>query len=88
MRSFRMRRLAGRFRGNPGKSIKLSLKKNDWDEYVVNFYVNGKRSESKSYYTDDKEDAEDTLLVMADQELARGNKVTVVPKRLAKRLGL
>lgn len=42
-------------------SFKLSKKKNEWDEYVVKCYKNGKYYEKGSYYTDDWEDAVGTL---------------------------
>ena len=41
--------------------FRLAKKKNDYDEYVVKEYVNGKYREDGSYYTDDWEDAVGTL---------------------------
>lgn len=38
------------------------VKKND--EYIVRWTVNGKTDENKTYYTDDKEDANATYLMM------------------------
>jgi hypothetical protein len=38
--------------------IKLKIKKNEWDEFEVQYLVDGKKDEAKTYYTDDKEDAE------------------------------
>ena len=40
------------------------VRKNEYGEYVVKVYVNGKYNEAKSYYTDDKEDAELTREAM------------------------
>ena len=40
--------------------IKIDVKKTD-GEYCVRWIQDGKRIESKCYYTDDKEDAEGTL---------------------------
>jgi hypothetical protein len=47
---------------NPGSNIKLVLKrKAETDEWVVAWYENGKYSEAKTYYTNDKQDAIDTM---------------------------
>ena len=43
--------------------IKIDIKKKD-DEYCVRWIENGKRIEAKCYYTDDKEDANETAKLM------------------------
>lgn len=40
------------------------VRKPETDEWVVKVYVDGKYDEDKSYYTDDKKDAEDTMKLM------------------------
>ena len=40
---------------------KLLKKRNQYDEYVVKCYINGKYCEEGSYYTDDWEDAVCTI---------------------------
>ena len=47
---------------------KLAKKKNDYDEYTVRAYKNGKYDEAATYYTDDWQDALDTLKMMAKKE--------------------
>lgn len=49
-------------------AYRLAKKKNDYDEYVVKAYKNGKYYEEASYYTDDWQDALDTLKMMAKRE--------------------
>lgn len=49
-------------------SYRLAKTKNDYDEYVVKAYKNGKYYEEASYYTDDWQDALDTLKMMAKRE--------------------
>lgn len=49
-------------------SYRLAKKKNDYDEYVIKAYKNGKYYEDASYYTDDWQDALDTLKMMAKRE--------------------
>ena len=49
-------------------SYRLAKTKNDYDEYVVKAYKNGKYDEDASYYTDDWQDALDTLKMMAKRE--------------------
>lgn len=44
--------------------IKLDIKKNEYDEFVVRWIENGQRIESKCYYTDDRQDAVDTMAAM------------------------
>ena len=48
--------------------ITLVKRKNDYDEYVIKEYVNGKLIEDLSYYTDDWEDAVNTLNFIARQK--------------------
>jgi len=43
------------------KVIKLKLKKNDWDEWEVQYLEDGVKNEAKTYYTDDKDDAKATM---------------------------
>lgn len=45
--------------------LKLSKKKNDYDEFVIRFYKNNKFDEMRSYYTDDWDDAIGTINDMA-----------------------
>lgn len=47
--------------------IKLEKKVNDYDEYVVEVFTNGKHDEMKTAYTDDWDDAVGTLKQMANQ---------------------
>lgn len=49
-------------------SYRLTKTKNDYDEYVIKAYKNGKYYEDASYYTDDWQDALDTLKMMAKRE--------------------
>lgn len=46
------------------KEIKLTMKKNELDEYEVRVWINGKLRETATYFTDDKEDAENTMREM------------------------
>lgn len=45
-------------------TIKIKIKKNEWDEYEVQWIENGKKNEAKTCYTDDKENAELTKIAM------------------------
>lgn len=49
-------------------TYKLAKKKNDYDEYTIRAYKNGKYDEAATYYTDDWQDALDTLKMMAKRE--------------------
>lgn len=49
-------------------AYKLTKKKNDYDEYVIQAYKNGKKNEDATYYTDDWDDAINTLKSIAKQE--------------------
>lgn len=46
---------------------KLNKRKNEYGEFIVKAYTDGKYDEEKTYYTDDWEDAVDTLNAMAKQ---------------------
>ena len=46
----------------------LNKRKNPYDEYVVKAYKNGKYNEDATYYTDDWEDAVDTLKDIAKRQ--------------------
>jgi len=53
--------------------VRLTIKFNrNLNEYSVNPYINGKRNEDQTYYTDDKQDAQDTKLAMEKEYLAKG----------------
>jgi hypothetical protein len=49
------------FEGGYGPRDTVKLVKREDDEWAVEYYVDGKYSEAKTYYTDDKGDAEDTM---------------------------
>lgn len=36
----------------------------DWEEWQVRVWINNKLDEAKTYHTDDKEDAQDTMICM------------------------
>ncbi len=44
----------------PTHTLKLR-RKSETNEWVVRWYVNGKYDEGKTYYTDDKQDAVNTM---------------------------
>lgn len=48
-------------------TFKLDRKKNDYDEYTVKCFKNGKYDEAGTYYTDDYEDALGTLKALAQR---------------------
>lgn len=51
-----------------GKKIKLStVRKAETNEWIVKVYIDGKYDEDKTYYTDDKQDAIDTMKHMAKE---------------------
>lgn len=53
---------------NNGKTyLRLEKRKNDYDEYVVKSYVDGKYNEEQTYYTNDWEDAVNTFYASAKQ---------------------
>jgi hypothetical protein len=41
-------------------AAKTTIKKNEHDEYEVRFWNSGQLDEAKTYYTDDREDANST----------------------------
>lgn len=49
-------------------TYKLTKKKNNYDEYVIQAYKNGKKNEDATYYTDNWDDAINTLKSIAKQE--------------------
>ena len=57
---------------NNGK-VRLNLKKNEWDEYEVEWVENGKRNEGKTNYTDDIDDAVGTMKMMMEHYEKYGN---------------
>jgi len=42
--------------------------KNDWDEYEVQVFEGGKINHARTYFTDDKEDAQLTKQAMIDED--------------------
>ena len=64
---------------NPGKgTVRLVvIKVPETDEYKVRWMENGKYSEAKSYYTNDYQDALDTLRAMENEAIRMGYKVKV-----------
>lgn len=53
-------------------TVKFRIVKNDLGEYVVKVYINGKYQESPTYYTNDLEDAKNTLLAMKKEYMEKG----------------
>lgn len=49
-------------------TYKLTKKRNDYDEYIVQAYKNGKKYEDATYYSDDWDDALGTLKAIAKRE--------------------
>lgn len=47
-------------------TLRLNKAQNEYNEYVVKCYINGKFDESGCYYTDDWNDAVDTFYAMAE----------------------
>ena len=65
------------------KNIKIKIKKNEYDEYEVQWLEDGKKNEAKTYYTDDHEDALGTKAAMekeAERELASGTTKAALQK--------
>lgn len=54
------------------KNVKFTIKKNDIGEFVVKVWVNGKYDDNKSYFTDDLQDAKNTLLAMKKEYTEKG----------------
>ena len=49
-------------------------RKAETDEWLVVYYIDGKRNEEGTYYTNDKKDAEGTLAFIAAQETVKAEK--------------
>jgi len=49
-------------------------RKAETDEWLVVYYIDGKRNEDGTYYTNDKKDAQDTLAFIAAQETVKAEK--------------
>lgn len=60
--------------GTP-KTVKFTTKRNNVGEIEVKVWVNGKYDEKKSYFTDDKQDAINTLNRMRKEYWELGYKV-------------
>lgn len=59
-------------------NITLRIKKNsDTGEYMVQYFVNGKYSEAKTYYGTDRVDAIMTEVAMKVEAEKQGHKVTI-----------
>lgn len=63
--------------------VKLAISQNDYDEWVVKYYLNNSFSEGKSYYTDDLEDAIGTARHMEREAENQGHIVTTNLARYA-----
>jgi hypothetical protein len=48
-------------------TIKTTIRKNSWGEYVVRLWVNGVHYKPADYYAADKQDAADTAAMMRKQ---------------------
>lgn len=57
-------------------AIKIEIKRNEWDEFEVQWIVNGKKIEAKTYYTDDRDDAIATKCTM-QKEAEKINRKTI-----------
>lgn len=66
------------------KSVKFRIKKNEIGEYVVKVYINGKYDDHKSYFTDDKQDAINTLNTMKNWYTNKGYIITEARKKYGK----
>jgi len=52
------------------KQITLKIKYNkEWQEYCVTYMEDGIKNENKSYYTDNKQDAQKTLELMKTEHI-------------------
>ena len=47
--------------------VTFKIKKTKWGEFCVNYYEDGRRSEKRSYYTDNFEDAILTKISMEEE---------------------
>ena len=63
-----------------GKMIVCSDKKNEHGEYEVRLYVDGKKNDDATYFTDDWDDAVDTAKAMAKKTEAKEPPVDMNPK--------
>lgn len=52
-------------------AIKIKIKKNEFDEFEVQWLENGLLNENKTYYTDDREDATLTKAAMEKEVKVR-----------------
>lgn len=50
----------------PGLVLRI-VRDRVWDQWIVKVYRNGRYVEDESYFTDDKNDAEQTMELMAKQ---------------------
>ena len=54
--------------GNKMRIVKFTIKRDtEWDEWIVEVWIDGKINEAKSYHTDDKQDAIDTHIHMKQE---------------------
>jgi len=44
------------------------------EEFQVHVYISGRKAKALTYYTDDREDAEQTMITMANDLLIKGYK--------------
>jgi hypothetical protein len=49
-------------------------RKAETEEWLIVYYIDGKRNEEGTYYTNDKKDAQDTLAFIAAQETVNAEK--------------
>jgi hypothetical protein len=47
--------------------IKTTIKKNDWGEWVVRLFIDGKHQKAADYFTNDREDATITATAMVNE---------------------
>ena len=47
--------------------IKTTIKKNDWSEWVVRLFIDGKHQKAADYFTNDREDATITAAAMVNE---------------------
>lgn len=67
---------------NPAKySFTFNGRKNEYGEYVVKCYRNGKRHSEGDYFTDDKQDAIDTKRHLENQQLEAAELVIKINKK-------
>lgn len=56
--------------------VKVTCRKNDWGEFIVQVKVDGLRSPDADYHTDDSDDAIKTAEAMRKDYRRHGHKVT------------